>query len=101
MSNNNNNPYEFINFKYAIMISGFKSNQISHENFYNLENKIKIQNLHVIGRQDTIVPLDMSLKFNEYFESPNIIFHNNDHLIPKIDLDLEEKILEFLNKIKK
>ena len=40
----------------------------------------------------------MFLKFTEYFESPNIIFHNNDH---KIDLDLKEKILEFLNKIKK
>jgi len=90
--------YKFINFKFAIIIAGFKSNQMNHNIYYDLNNKIKLSSLHLIGKEDKVIPEEMATKLTHYFESPQVFFHNSGHLIP-VNAESKNAIFEFLNKI--
>jgi hypothetical protein len=54
-----------INFKFAIMVAGFRSRSTQHDMFY--ENRIKCSTLHVYGETDQVIPKG-KMKFN------NILF---------------------------
>ena len=61
-----------INFKFAIMVAGFRSRSTQHDMFY--ENRIKCSTLHVYGETDQVIPKG-KMKFN------NILFQLLEILI--------------------
>ena len=66
--------HQCINFKFAIIVAGFKSNQSQHSIFYDLNKKINKPTCHIIGKEDKVIPCEMASKLLEYFESPNVKF---------------------------
>ena len=100
ISFSNNERFNFIRFKFAILVAGFKSGQKQHDIFYNLENKINIPTLHLIGNGDKVIPSDMSLTLTNYFVNPKIHMHEGGHFIP---VNAESKIayIDFLNEMNK
>ena len=92
--------YKFINFKFAIIIAGFKSNQLQHDIYYNLENKIQMPTFHMIGKEDKVISSDMASKLTEYFHSPRIFFHESGHLI-SVNSDSKTVLFEFLTEMAK
>lgn len=49
-----------IEFKFAIMISGFKSLCAPHAKYY--DEKIDVPSLHIYGENDQIIPTGMKLQ---------------------------------------
>lgn len=80
--NQEKNKYKYIDFKFAIIIAGFKSNQSQHSFFYDTTEKTCKPTLHIIGKEDKVIPCDMASKLLEYFESPKVTYLNP--YMPKI-----------------
>jgi predicted esterase len=74
--------YENIRFKFVIIAANSKSPEVYLEHFYDLNNKISIPSLHVIGKTDKLVPVEDATALAEYFLNPKIFIHEQGHLIP-------------------
>jgi len=94
-----NNKYEFIRFKFAIIVAGFKSNQMQHKIFYDLNNKINLPTMHLIGNGDKVIPQDLSTNLTSYFLDPKTFYHDGGHFIP-VNSESKVAFLDFLTLIK-
>lgn len=45
------------------------------------EQKIQIPSLHIIGRHDSVIKMDMSISLSEEYISPVIVIHEGKHVI--------------------
>lgn len=96
---NQENIYEFIRFKFAIIAAGFKSNQTQHNCFYDLNIKISLPTLHLIGNGDKVIPSDLSNNLTNYFLDPKILYHDGGHFIP-VNAESKVAFVEFLSSLK-
>ena len=96
----NNADYEFIRFKFTIIVAGFKSNQIQHQIFYDSNRKIDLPSMHLIGNADKVIPSDVAVSLTEYFLNPKIFYHDAGHFIP-VNSESKTAFVDFLSTIVK
>jgi len=88
------NDARFQNFRFAILVAGFKSRQTSHKLYY--EKCITIPSFHIIGDTDAVIPREMSDDLLQHFENPLVLRHEGGHFIPSIS-KCKQTIFEFLD----
>jgi predicted esterase len=69
-------------FGFAILVSGFGSNDRELARLYERSDAYDLPSLHLIGRADTIVRSEGSHKLASHFRSPVIVEHAGGHVIP-------------------
>ncbi|KAJ8984403.1 hypothetical protein NQ317_003986 [Molorchus minor] len=69
-----------LNFKFAIMSSGFKSGSLPHSKYYS--DRINLASLHIFGENDNIIPTEMSVALSSCFDEPMIVRHPGGHYLP-------------------
>ena len=69
-----------ISFDLAIMVGGFTSTAPQRAQL--VVHKLRVPSLHVMGRNDAIVPMRDSQLLAERFAQPVIIEHGGGHVIP-------------------
>ncbi len=72
------------NFKFVILIAGFKSLSTKHLELYDklMGQLIDIPSLHIIGENDQIIAKWKSEQLLQYFLNPVVIYHSGGHLVP-------------------
>lgn len=71
-----------ISFDFAVMVSGFVSNDGSHANLYRREPEYGLPSAHIIGESDVIVPSSSSDRLASVFKTPLFLRHSGGHIIP-------------------
>ncbi|XP_014663668.1 PREDICTED: ovarian cancer-associated gene 2 protein homolog [Priapulus caudatus] len=69
-----------IQFKFAVLVAGYKSRSGCHDTFYT--KPISVPSLHVFGDTDQVIPKEMSIDLQKYFLDPKTIEHPGGHFIP-------------------
>ncbi|XP_063058412.1 esterase OVCA2 [Engraulis encrasicolus] len=67
-------------FRFALIISGFRSACAQHTRFYG--EAIATPTLHVFGEQDGVIPIDMSKDLLTVFKEPTVLTHAGGHFVP-------------------
>lgn len=75
-----NDPKNKLDFKFAILISGFKSMLAPHEGMYSAP--IDCSSFHVIGATDAVIPSQSSEELVSVFVNPAVYRHNGGHYVP-------------------
>ncbi|XP_063421280.1 esterase OVCA2-like isoform X2 [Mytilus trossulus] len=83
-----------IKFDFAIFVSGFKSRQKEHAQFYDVT--IEIPTLHVFGETDKVIAKEMSEDLLLCYKEPMVLQHTGGHFIPAASAQ-KKKYLEFLD----
>jgi hypothetical protein len=71
-----------IAFNFAIMVSGFASNDDSHAELYRRKSEFGLPSVHIIGKSDFVVPGRHSDHLAGFFKDPLILRHSGGHVIP-------------------
>jgi acetyl esterase/lipase len=72
-----------LRFQFAIVVSGFASNDGELAHLYERREAYDLPSLHVIGgRADAIVPSDDSRRLASLFRAPQIVEHGGGHVVP-------------------
>lgn len=71
-----------LDFQFALVFGGFPAADPSILEFYPTDAGIDIPSLHVIGRSDSIVPPERTLALARKFVDPEIVYHEDGHVIP-------------------
>jgi pimeloyl-ACP methyl ester carboxylesterase len=69
-----------IHFESVVMVGGFTSTEPQHARLF--DHKLRVPSVHVIGRGDSIVPMNDSRLLAERFSEPVILIHDGGHVIP-------------------
>lgn len=69
------------NFRFAILVAGFRSACAQHQYFYKGVN-IMVPSLHVYGQDDKVIPEQMSRDLVPIFSRPHIFTHQGGHFVP-------------------
>lgn len=72
-----------MDFKFAIIIAGFKSGSLPHMKYY--DDPLDIPTLHIYGKTDAVIPLEMSSNLKSMFNGkyPALEFvHEGGHFVP-------------------
>ena len=85
------------NFKFAIIVAGFRSRSEQHQEYY--DDIIDIPTLHVFGHTDQVIEDTMSKELLQNFKDPVVIEHEGGHFVPASNLE-KDKYLEFIIKMK-
>ncbi|XP_071362514.1 esterase OVCA2 [Trachinotus anak] len=67
-------------FRFAILVAGFRSACKEHQKFYNAS--LKIPSLHVFGLEDRVIPDNMSRDLLPSFQDPQVLTHPGGHFVP-------------------
>uniref|UniRef100_A0A023F7J0 Putative phospholipase/carboxyhydrolase n=1 Tax=Triatoma infestans TaxID=30076 RepID=A0A023F7J0_TRIIF len=87
---------EFVaDFKFVILVAGFKSLCKPHLNYYNL--KVNLPSLHVIGDTDNVIIKERSEELMTYFENPVLIRHPGGHYVPG-GKELKDQYINFFQR---
>uniref|UniRef100_A0A069DPH8 Putative phospholipase/carboxyhydrolase n=1 Tax=Panstrongylus megistus TaxID=65343 RepID=A0A069DPH8_9HEMI len=87
---------EFVaDFKFVILVAGFKSLCKPHLNYYNL--KVNLPSLHIIGDGDNVIVKERSEKLMTYFGNPVLIRHPGGHYVPG-GKELKDQYINFFNR---
>jgi pimeloyl-ACP methyl ester carboxylesterase len=95
---NNNNKYDSIDFKFAIICATNVSPEEKLAHYYDLNKKIKIPTLHIIGESDKLITLESSRHLTEYFIDPKLFIHDQGHMIPR-DSEAKKAYNEFFEEM--
>ncbi|XP_027887879.1 esterase OVCA2 [Xiphophorus couchianus] len=68
------------NFRFAILVAGFRSACEEHQKFY--EVPLQIPSLHVFGLEDRVIPDSMSRDLLPCFQDPQVLIHPGGHFVP-------------------
>lgn len=68
------------NFRFAILVAGFRSACTQHQVFYDAT--LQIPSLHVFGLEDRIIPDNMSRDLLSSFQDPVVLTHPGGHFVP-------------------
>ena len=74
-------PEHPLAFDFAILVSGFVSNDPSHASLYAATAGYALPSLHVIGRSDGIVPARDSKDLAAHFDAPTVLGHPGGHVV--------------------
>jgi len=69
-----------IAFDMAIMVGGFTSTAPQHASLFT--HRLRVPSLHVMGRNDGVIPMRDSRRLAERFADPVVIEHGGGHVIP-------------------
>ncbi|XP_026993279.1 esterase OVCA2 [Tachysurus fulvidraco] len=69
------------NFRFAILVAGFRSACAQHQYFYKGVN-ITMPSLHVFGQDDKVIPEQMSRDLLSLFIGADILTHQGGHFVP-------------------
>ncbi|XP_054722803.1 esterase OVCA2-like, partial [Uloborus diversus] len=67
-------------FHFAIIVAGFKSVSLCHQVLY--ENIVNVSSLHIMGKDDTCIPKELSEELASRFHEPQIVYHEDGHYVP-------------------
>jgi acetyl esterase/lipase len=84
-----------LRFDFAIVVSGFASNDRELARLYDRSDAYDLPSLHVIGRADGIVPSAGSRRLASHFRAPEIVEHGGGHVVPGA-LDAVARVRAFL-----
>lgn len=104
ISNKNTNnqdsssKYENIKFNFVIITASSKSSEHLLDFYYDLDKKIDIDSLHVIGKSDKLVPYENALELTNYFVNSQTYLHELGHFIPN-NTESKNVYCEFLKKM--
>lgn len=68
------------NFRFAILVAGFRSACEEHQNFYSAP--LQMPSLHVFGLEDKVIPDSMSRELLPSFQDPQVLIHPGGHFVP-------------------
>ncbi|KAF3705735.1 Esterase OVCA2 [Channa argus] len=68
------------NFRFAILVAGFRSACKEHQKFYSAP--LQIPSLHVFGLEDRVIPDDMSKELLPSFQDTQVLTHPGGHFVP-------------------
>lgn len=68
------------NFRFAVLVAGFRSACKEHNIFYNV--LLQIPSLHVFGLEDRVIPDNMSRDLLPTFQDPVVLTHPGGHFVP-------------------
>ncbi|RDD47064.1 Esterase OVCA2 [Trichoplax sp. H2] len=83
------------NFKFAIIMAGFKSLLSPHLQFFT--DQIVLPSLHVFGKADRVIPIELSQELAKNFKDPTLIIHEGGHFVPAA-APQRKAYMEFLQK---
>ncbi|KAG1970283.1 esterase OVCA2 [Pimephales promelas] len=69
------------NFRFAIVVAGFRSACSQHQRFYK-GPALTIPSLHVFGQDDRVIPEEMSRNLLPAFDGAQILLHPGGHFVP-------------------
>ncbi len=70
-----------LRFDFAIVVSGFPSNDPELARLYERRDAYDLPSLHIVGRSDGIVPIEDSRALAAHFASPIIAEHAGGHIV--------------------
>ncbi|KAK2828253.1 hypothetical protein Q5P01_019287 [Channa striata] len=68
------------NFRFAILVAGFRSACKEHQKFYSAP--LQIPSLHVFGLEDRVIPDNMSRELLPSFQDAQVLTHPGGHFVP-------------------
>lgn len=68
------------NFRFAVLVAGFRSACNEHQKFYN--SPLQIPSLHVFGLEDRVIPDNMSRELLPSFQDAQVLVHPGGHFVP-------------------
>ncbi|KAL7823595.1 hypothetical protein AOLI_G00221420 [Acnodon oligacanthus] len=84
------------NFRFAILVAGFRSACAQHQHFYE-DLQITLPSLHVFGKEDKVIPEQMSRDLLPVFPGAHVLIHPGGHFIPAASA-LRQIYQEFLQR---
>lgn len=87
------------NFRFAILVAGFRSACAQHQCFYKGVN-IAMPSLHVYGQYDKVIQEQMSRDLLPLFQGAHILNHQGGHFVPAASAH-KHVYQEFLKKFQK
>lgn len=89
-------PHEDINFDFAVMVGGFKSDAAQPDDLFT--DPLRVASVHVIGRTDRVVPPVESRRLADQFTDPLVLEHPGGHVVPDDDA-VTRPIVELLERL--
>jgi acetyl esterase/lipase len=86
-----------LRFDFAILVSGFPSNDPELARLYERRDAYDLPSLHVVGRSDGIVPIADSRALAAHFAGPVIAEHSGGHIVAS-DRSVTERARAFLEE---
>lgn len=86
-------PKYRLDFKFAIIIAGFKSLLSNHRHMY--DDPIDCPSFHTVGESDAVIPSQSSEELQSAFINPVVYRHNGGHYMPASP-QLRTAIMEFI-----
>lgn len=86
-------PSSKVKFRFAILVSGFKSALKAHQNTYT--TAIACPSLHIFGDSDSVIPAHLSVDLAEAFENAQIFRHSGGHYV-LASAELKTTLIDFL-----
>ena len=87
-----------IHFKFAIICAANVSTEEKLASYFDKNVPIHIDSLHIIGKNDKLVPHESALELASHFFKPKIFEHEAGHLIPR-DADAKNVYMDFFEEI--
>ena len=69
-----------VNFKFVILIAGFRSQMMTHLGMY--ERPISCPSFHTVGTSDAVIPTAASKELAACFDNATVYAHDGGHYIP-------------------
>ncbi|XP_013985108.1 esterase OVCA2 isoform X1 [Salmo salar] len=69
-------------FRFAILVAGFRSACSEHQRFYGGPASLAIPSLHIFGQEDQVIPDRMSRELLPLFQEPLVLTHPGGHFVP-------------------
>ena len=88
-------PERPLHFDFAILVSGFPSTDPKLATIYGNSDAYDIPSLHVLGRVDSIVPVERTRALAAHFVNPIFAEHAGGHVIPS-DARVHREVRAFL-----
>ena len=74
-------PEQPLTFDFAILVSGFASNDPAHAALYARKASYALPSLHIVGRSDGVVPASDTRELAARFGAPTLLEHGGGHVI--------------------
>ena len=84
-----------IQFKFVILVAGFKSLVTPHSEYYSTATVVDVPSFHTIGATDTVIPPHASEELAALCTHPTVYRHDGGHYIPASG-KLKAALLDFL-----
>ena len=86
-------PFSKVKFRFAILVSGFRSALTAHQNAYT--TTIACPSLHIFGDSDSVIPVRLSVELAEAFENAQTFRHSGGHYV-LASAELKATLVDFL-----